>query len=324
MPFNLSRKIKRPSDGKEVEFDGRLPEPFDFITQGDIPFDREAIDKALQEGQIDDITHTFLKNVLVEASVDEVTKANVIRDSRLYMARLLSGRKPGRDLFERMHELGYRHHVAKKGLGRPLSLDISRYDFNSLELGHAIIGGDLIMVRTNVRGLLDLRDIKIGHELHQQYAHVEGDMLLGDASVGGNVLQQHAKVKGDLDQRKMIVEADLEQGDLVVGGELLQRELRALGNLEQSDLHVKSYLSQTNMAVGCDLMQNGSKIKGSLYQNGMRVGGNLDQDEIVVEGDVHQSKMKVGGNLMRSDARIKGDIKEDDVQILGKSEIQKF
>jgi hypothetical protein len=262
MSFKLSKTIKRPSDNQEVEFDGKLPKQFDFISSGRLEFTPEDVGKAFHSGEIDDVTRDFLWNVLTEASVDAVTSASVVRDCRLYMARLLGGMKPGQDLFIRVQELGLKHHIGTMRDGKPVDLDISKYTVPEVQLAGAIIAGSFTMEQTTV----------------------VNDVRLDQAVIGGDVDQWRAVIGGNVDQREVEISHDAVQCKAKIGGDVYQSRAKIGGDVDQSKARIGGDVDQGRAKIGGDVDQVGTEIRGKIID----AAGNTIKEADTDKGDENE------------------------------------
>jgi hypothetical protein len=306
--FRLTKTIKRPSDSQDVKFDGKLPEHLDFISSGKIGFTQDDIKTAYQNGEIDDVTARFLNNVLAEASVDQTTCESVIRKCRLYMARLLAGMKPGKDLFIEMQELGLKHHVGVQNNGQPVNLDISGYELPAVDLNGAIISGSLRMPYAQLRGNCEQRHSVIGGDVNQSDVVIGGSVEQSDVVIGCSVEQSDAEIGGCVDQTSAEIGRDVYQSRTKIGGCILQTNVEIGGCVYQLE-------AETG---GC-VYQTGAKIGDNMYQTDAKIGGDVDQSDAEIGGGVDQSGAEIGGVLKQSGIHAKGGIHQTNMETMTKA-----
>lgn len=211
-----------------------------------LQFTREDINKAFEEGKIDDIDRYFLVNVLGESVLD----SEVVNAVNLYRWRIGNGLKPGQELFIRMNEIGLKHH--------PLTdLDISGYNLPEVYLDGAIVR-NLDMSCTVVNGMVRQGGIKADniHQEGMKAYYVEQ----GWAEIKGTVIQNGARINTSLKQ-KHIKASCIQQFGLVAN--IVDQSNGKVKSVDQQSLEA-NIVNQDRIKVG-SLDQSNSKI-GNLKQ----------------------------------------------------------
>ncbi len=135
------------------------------------------------------------------------------------------------------------------------NLDLSAFEFDSLEMNDAVIKGDLYMIDTIVKGNNNQRRMKVEGDNFQQRMRVEGTNFQSEMKVDGDNYQDNMKIAGDNDQDIMKIEGDNWQGGIRISGEN----------------------SQVAMQIEGDNNQEFMRVDGDSYQEGMEVGGDNNQ-----------------------------------------------
>jgi len=227
--MKLTKEIKVPSSGKNVRYNGAIPEHLD-IQDGQINFTMEHVDTAFNAGEIDYVNREHLRRVLVEYKHNP----GVIRDILLYRHRIANNMKPGQELFIKMQELGLKHHLklGKRGL------DISGYDLPMFDLSGGIISGRSKIVDTLIRGEFEMIESKIWSKLELNNSRFFGGVNLFGANIDGPVDLRQARVWNGVDL-----------GMVEIWGDVDLRQAWIMGNFN----------TQGSM-ISADIIKDGSEI----------------------------------------------------------------
>jgi len=202
--MSLTKTINVPNSKEEREYDGSIPANLD-IQDEKIHYTIEQVDAAFDAGEIDDVNREYLLNILAEHKYNP----GIINTILNYRDRIANNMKPGQELFIKMQEIGFKHHI---NLGK-LGLDISGYNLPMVDLSGGIVNGVFRMRHTEVRSNIKIIDARFLNDVDFSQIKAWCNVQLSRTKINGNLNLYKAIIEGNID----ISEVDIPFGSVNLG-----------------------------------------------------------------------------------------------------------
>ena len=204
-----------------------------------------------------------------------------------------------------------------------------RAEFKEVDLIGVTIGRNLSLLRSTVKGKLDLNGIHVSRHLILDYGNFS-DINLLNATIGGKIAICDSTVNGLLDLTGIDINSDLLLFNSKlynvkitygkIGGHIDSNDSYFKGRLQMESIQVKSDIlmnnnilndvDMSNAIINGDLNMTSSKVNKDLILSGINIDKNLLikslNDGIAQLGDVNLTTARVGGSLFFNGAKIGG------------------